>query len=226
MAKPIRRSTRVWMAGVMLLLAADGAVAQKVGPGPCAARALAVTGDEAALLPLAGFVEVCRQDTALCRRLSAGYPPSTTTLGFFVPDEEWVAYRRGALQGFTQYLIAQKAGSMSPSAFPGFKQHLHAQQGGIPDHTRLPAQLEPGSRVPLGIFDESDNSISFGVVMSARPAGTGQAAPIALVATNSALALRSRVLYLYVYRRYGTAADIDRAKEQTRAWLGCLRTVN
>lgn len=128
--------------------------------------------------------------------------------------------------GFSEHLIAQRAGSMSPSALAGLKRHLHAQQGDIPDDTRLPAQLAAGARVPLGIFDESDNSISFGMVMSARPAGTDQAAPVHLVTTNSALALRSLVLSLYVYRRYGGAGDIERAKEQTRAWLGCLRTVN
>ena len=194
--------------------------------GPCAARPFSVAGTKLELLPLAGFVEICGQDTALCRRLTAGYPTSTTTFGYFVPQQEWEAYRRGTVQGFNQYLIAQGAGSMSPSDLPGFKRHIRAKQGDIPDHTRLPALLESGGRVPLGVFDESESSISFGVVMSMRPAGSGESKVMRLVATNSVLALGPQVLSLYVYRRFAAASDVDLAKEQTKAWLRCLRKAN
>jgi hypothetical protein len=194
--------------------------------GQCAARPLSVAGTQFELLPLAGFVEICGQDAALCRQLTAGYPPSTTTLGYFVRQEEWRAYRQGTFQGFTQYLIAQGAGSLSPSGLPAFKRHIRAQQGEIPDHSRLPALVESGGRVPLGVFDESENSISFGVVMSLRPVGSDQAPLVRMVATNSALALGSRVLSLYVYRRFGAAPDVELAKAQTKAWLGCLRKAN
>lgn len=194
--------------------------------GPCATRPLSVPGAQLELLPLAGFVEVCGQDAALCRRLTAGYPPSVTTLGFFVPYQEWQAYRRATFQGFNQYLIAQNAGSMSPSSLAGFKRHIHAKQGDIPDHTRLPAKLESGGRIPIGVFDESENSISFGFVMSMRPVGSDESRDIRLVATNSMLALGERVLSLYVYRRFGAISDIELAKAQTKAWLGCLRKTN
>jgi hypothetical protein len=193
---------------------------------PCAVRAVPVPGTQIELLPLAGFVEVCGQDTTLCRQLTAGYPPTTTTLGYFVPEQEWRAHRRGTLRGFTQYLIAQGAGSLSPSGFPAFKRQIHTQQGQIPDHSRLPALVESGGRVALGVFDESENSISFGVVMAMRPAGSDESAAIRMVATNSALVLGQRVLSLYVYRRFRAAADVEGAEEQTKAWLGCLRKAN
>jgi hypothetical protein len=192
----------------------------------CGAHPFSPAGTQLQLLPPAGFVEVCAHDTALCRRVSAGYPPSATTLGYFVPETEWRAYRQGTIHGFTQYLIAQRASSISPSSLPKFKQHVRAQQGDLPDHTRLPAQLESGGRVPLGVFDESENSISFGVVMSMRSAGDDESANMRLVATNSALALGPHVLSLYVYRRFRAISDIDAAKQQTRTWLSCLRNAN
>jgi hypothetical protein len=208
------------LAALTFLPAALGAQA------PCAARPHSVAGTQLELLPLAGFVEICGQDAALCRRLTAGYPPSTTTLGYFVPQEEWRTYRQGTFQGFTQYLIAQGAASLSPSGLPAFRRYIRAQQGEIPDHTQLPALVESGRRVPLGVFDESESSISFGVVMSMRPVGSDEASLVRLVATNSALALGPRVLSLYVYRRFGAASDVELAKEQTKTWLGCLRKAN
>jgi hypothetical protein len=208
------------LVALILLPAALGA------QGPCAARPFSVPGTKLELRPLAGFVEVCGQDAALCRRLTAGYPAGTTTFGYFVPQQEWQAYQRGTAQGFSQYLIAQGAGSMSPSDLPRFKRHLHAKQGDIPDHTRLPALLESGGRVPIGVFDESESSISFGVVMSGQQVGSSESKAIHLVATNSMLVLGPQVLSLYVYRRFGTASDVDRAKEQTKLWLGCLRKAN
>jgi hypothetical protein len=192
----------------------------------CATHSFSPVGTNLQLLPLAGFVEVCAQDAALCHRVSSGYPPSATMLGYFVPETEWRAYRQGSVHGFTQYLIAQRAGSMSPASLPGFKRHIRAQQGDVPDHTRLPAQLEAGGRVPLGVFDESETSISFGMVMSMRPAGGDEPATMRLVATNSALAVGPYMLSIYVYRRFATTADIEAAKQQTRTWLGCLRKVN
>jgi hypothetical protein len=153
------------------------------------------------LTPLVGYSEVCSQDATLCRRLTAGYPPSVVTVGYFVPTDEWAAFRRGEASGFRQYLVAQLASGTRPEGLPALKARLRAQQGDIPDASRLPALLESAGRVAFGVFDETERSVSFGVVMRARPVGAPPgAAEIALVATNTALVVGNRVLSLYVFR--------------------------
>ena len=156
--------------------------------------------------------------------LTNGYPPSVTTLAYFVSGPEWQAYRQSPPRGFTRYLIPQLARSMSSADLRGFKQYLHAQQGSIPDHTKLPSVFESEGRVPLGIFDEKDSSISFGTIMKLRQRFTGS--DEASVATNTMVVVKGSVLSLYVYREFGTAADVDSTEQLTKDWLTCLHRAN
>jgi hypothetical protein len=205
---------------VAFLLGAAAAAQPACAPWPAAAGGPALD-----LAPPPGYAEVCSQDAALCHRLTAGYPPSVLTLGYFVPVDEWAAFRRGETLGFRQYLIAQLATATAPDDLPGLKARLRAQQGDAPDHTQLPAVFESAGRATLGIFDETDRSVSFGVVMRLRPAGATPGVPeLTLVATNTLLALGDRVLSLYVYREYGGPPDVAAAERLTREWLACLTT--
>ena len=179
-------------------------------------------GDVVDLAPPPAYTDVCAQDSALCRLLTAGYPPSVTTLAYLVPDSLWASYRSGRVAGFGQYLIAQLAKSSTPADLPGLKAHLRAQQGDITDHSNPPSALEVRGRAPLGIFDETKHSISFGVLTQMQPASHPEATPITLVATNSAVAIGNSLLSLYVFREYRAAKDIEAAKALTRAWISCL----
>ena len=104
--------------------------------------------------PPGHFIDVCAEDATLCKTLTSGYPPTVSTLAYFVLPDEWNAAKEKP-RGFTRYLIAQLSGSMSPEKLPGFKQYLHSQQGQIPDHTALPSVLAARGRVPLGIVSET-----------------------------------------------------------------------
>jgi hypothetical protein len=77
-------------------------------------------------------------------------------------------------------LIAQLAKSSTAADLPGLKTHLRAQHGDITDHSNPPPALEVRGRAPLGIFDETTHSISFGIVMQMQPAGRPEATPIVL----------------------------------------------
>src|SRR5205814_7396581 len=83
------------------------------------------------LSPPGHFIDVCAEDATLCRTLTSGYPTSASTLAYFVPTDEWKTAKEKP-QGFSRYLIAQLAGSMSPDKLPGLKRYLHSQQGEIP----------------------------------------------------------------------------------------------
>lgn len=166
-----------------------------------------------------GYVEICSLNRSLCNALTKGYPSSVRTIGYFVTREEWQRYEQDSLNGFTNYLIAQLSDKNSPTDLARIKGYVHSQQGNLPDLGRLPAMLESQGRANLGVFDESDSSISFGTVLRLQSRVQGSGLPIDLVATNSAVVVSGRVLSLYVYRQFRQEYDIQAAENLTREWL-------
>jgi hypothetical protein len=176
------------------------------------------------LSPPGHFIDVCAEDAALCKTLTSGYPPTVSTLAYFVLPGEWKA-AKAKPRGFSRYLIAQLAGSMSPDKLPGFKQYLHSQQGQVPDHTALPTVLASRGRVPLGIVGETPDSVSFGTVMkleSNRPSSP----EFALASINSAIIVRDRVLSLYAFDEVKDFEAVEPLKKLSDEWLTCLRKNN
>jgi hypothetical protein len=176
--------------------------------------------------PLDGFVDVCSQDFQLCVKLTQGYPPSVTTIGYFVLREEWEHHRKGERSGFSRYLIGQRATTMSDSEFAGFKQYVHSQQANIPDHTEAPATLELQDHIPLGIVDETKDSISFGMAMRFQPTGSGVLAPFWLGSINIALQLKGETLTLYAFDTLETPTMTTGLKSLAAHWLKCIRARN
>jgi len=168
----------------------------------CAPFVVKVGGDRLDLAPPVGFVDVCSQDAALCRVLTQGYPPAAPTVGYFVTAQEWAQFKKGALSGFTNYLIAQISQSTTPGDLPGLKEFIRSRQGAIPDHTRLPDVLKAAGEVNLGVVSDTDDSIVFGRVAKLRPA-LAPDKEIVLIALNAALALGPRVLSLYTFATIG-----------------------
>ena len=196
-----------------------GRAADKCGSFP-----IKTGGERLDVAPLTGFVEVCSQDAALCRTLTQGYPPSTMTVGYFVTAAEWARFQKGALPGFTNYLIAQIAKSTSPADLPDLKAFLKSRQGKIPDHTKLPDILKVENEANLGVVGESDDSIVIGKVAKVQlpPSPT----KVGMVSLNAAFALGPRVFSLYSFREYQSAPDIAAAKAAMGTWLQCLRAAN
>ncbi len=207
--EPIRSSSSIEAAGA---------------PGVCTSFVAVVGGTQLDLAPPSEFVDVCSQDSNLCRFLTSGFPPAATTLGYFVTPKDWDAYQQGAT-GFTRYLIAQSAGSTKPEELPQLKSYVRAQQGSIPDHTRLPAILQSRGRVNIGVFDETPDSISFETVMSMQTS-VPTARRLSVVATNTALVLKDRLLSLYAFMDFREAGDVEAAQRLTLTWLQCLRQAN
>jgi hypothetical protein len=170
------------------------------------------------------FIDVCAEDATLCKTLTSQYPPTVSTLAYFVLPDEWKAAKK-EFRGFRRYLIAQLSGSMSPDKLPGFKQYLHSQQGEIPDHTALPSVLASRGRVPLGIVSETPDSISFGTVMKLE-ARSPSSQGFVLASINSAIVVRDRLLSLYVFDEVKDPGAVEPLKTLSDAWLTCLRKNN
>lgn len=202
----------------MLTLAARDALAQAT----CTALPRPANGGLIDVAPPPSYTDACAEDLALCRRLTAGYPPGVTTLAYLVPTSDWESFRQGGLRGFRLYLIAQLADGMGPADLPRFKAYVRAQQGDIRDHTEPPPVIELRERTPLGIFAETDRSISFGMLLRIQPAGGPDSLRLALVATNSAVVVGQQMLSLYVYREYRASDDLQAAKQLTQEWIACV----
>jgi hypothetical protein len=179
-----------------------------------------------AFAPLDGFVDVCSRDFQLCVKLTQGYPPSVKTIAYFVPTEEWQRYQKGDKSGFSRYLIAQRGTTMSEAEFADFKHYIHAQQGTIADHTKAPATIELQERMPIGIVDETADSISFGTVMRFTPSGSRVLAPFWLGSINVVLELKGETLSLYAFDTLPSPSDTQSLKALAARWLSCIRERN
>jgi hypothetical protein len=168
------------------------------------------------LAPPAGYVDVCSRDAQLCRRLTEGYPPSVQTLAYFVLAEEWQLHERGALKGFTQYLIAQRAvRPYSTEAFADLKRSMRESQGDIPDSSVSGQAVQ---RRSLGVIDEAGDLIAIGMLMR-RPG-------LAMASINAGLRLKKETLILYIFRVARNIGDVNSAKALAREWVSCIRSRN
>ena len=176
--------------------------------------------------PPPGFIDVCSRDVLLCTVLTQGYPPSVTTVAYFVTVEDWQRYQHGERKGFSQYLIAQLARTMSSDKFAEIKKYIHDQAGQIPDHTELPPPLVNKGNVPLGIIDETDDSISFGNITKLEPEGASSGSSFLQASINIALQMKGQTLSLYVFEDLADISDASRAKALSRRWLACIKSRN
>jgi hypothetical protein len=158
--------------------------------------------------------------------LTEGYPTEVKTIGYFVPVEEWQRYQKGQHKGFSRYLIAQRGQTRSTQEFADLKRYVKAQQGDIADHTDLPSVFDSQGRVPLGVIDETDDSISFGFILKFAPAGGGAGASRLLACINVMMRLKGETLALYIYDSVGKATDTEGVKALTKRWLRCIRARN
>ena len=207
------------IAAIAFFIAASGATADSCGSFRDSRGRSSID-----FAPLNGFVDVCSRDFQLCVALTLGYPPSVQTLGYFVSREEWHRYQNGKHKGFNRYLIAQKGEVLSGEQFADFKRYVHSQQGDIADHSKLATLFEQDGRVSLGVIDETEDSVSIGVVQ--KLTGTAIKRDWLLAAINIALQLKGESVSLYVYDTVKNPNDTDRVKGLAKRWLQCIRERN
>lgn len=209
--------------GALLLLGAPVAAVSSAGDG-CGSLSRTVGAQSVDLAPPPGFVEICSQDAALCQRLTANYPRSVTTLGYFVPSAEWAAHAQAPTAPFSRYLIAQVVPGKTAKQLPEVKSFIRSQQQDPTALDKLAETLRGSGQAQLGIFDESADSISFGAVAMQPTPGPGGAGILAM--TNSAIAVEGEMLSLYVYSRLTDPAGVAGVEALAKRWLQCIRSAN
>ncbi|MEO8606209.1 MAG: hypothetical protein ABI629_26800 [bacterium] len=188
----------------------------------CGSEVRSVEGRPLDLAPPKGFVDICVEDQALCKSLTSAYPASMHPIGYFVPKDEWVNKTKPP-DGFRRYLMALLVTTKTPESLPGVRAGLRGVIAAEPDKAKLEAILKDRGQASLGVIEDASDVFAFGAVGPRQSAGS----PDALLAmTNSAMALKGRMLSLYVSATVTDLKQVDAVKALTTQWLGCLRTAN
>lgn len=174
------------------------------------------------LAPPAGYVEICDRDAALCKRLTANYPPSVTTLGYFVPDAEWAAHAQAPTAPFSRYLIAQVVPGKTAAQLPEVKSFIRSQAQDPTPLDQLAERLRADGQAQLGIFEDTPDAIAFGAVATLPTPAPGASGTL-LAMTNAAVAVDGEMLSLYVYARVADPGAVKGVEELARRWLQCVR---
>ncbi len=156
-----------------------------------------------------------------------GYPSSVQTIAYFVPNAEWQKYKEGNHKGCSRYLIAQRAvRTLSSEEFGDLKHYVRSQQGTVADRSKSPSLFELRGRVPLGVLDESEDSISYGTILKLEQKNQSEHGSELVAAINVAVQLKGESLSLYVYDVVKDVRDIARVKALAKHWLQCIRNQN
>lgn len=92
------------------------------------------------------------------------------------------------------------------------------------DHTESARVFELQNRVSLGVIDENNDSISFGVILKTKAPDEQISRLTASI--NVALQLKGESLSLYVFDGIKDLKDTNRIKSLANEWLGCIRDRN
>ena len=94
----------------------------------------------------------------------------------------------------------------------GFQAYARSQQGTVADHSESPSLFELKWRVPLGVVEESADSISYGTVLKLEHKNQSEPGSDLLAAINIALQLKDESLSLYVFDVVKDLRDVAKTK--------------
>lgn len=213
---------RTWV--VSLLALACLSARANAADSKCGSFEARVPPPRLELAPPAGFSEVCGQDAALCKSVSAGYSPDARLVGYFVPAEEWKQYRARRRTEFTRYLVALIAEGTEPSRFSDLRALVRERRGGPALDPKLPIAFDAGGRATIPVFEDADDAMASGAIIKRTPIGSKPAKETVLASTNIAYLAKDRVLSLYTYADVSDWPSAEPVMQLSRDWLKCLRS--
>lgn len=199
------------------------------------------------LAPPAGFVDICSRDGLVCEMFTAGEPPNVREkiIGYFVPADQWERFRKGAPMGFSPYLIAQRAETLSPKEFVELKGYAKKKKGNIWENANLHEAQKPLTLIPMGVVQETEDLISVGAVTRhmapnkeafeigrfmtpaekdlAKKSGKVLEVKVTLTSVHTVFQLKGETLFLNTYEQREQPFDGESTKELARRWIECVR---
>lgn len=151
----------------------------------------------------------------------------------------WPTREGGNLAFDAQVSRAMERIAISRHEFQGLKREQKEQLGAqlaSPEMQRIIREIESGSTnalsdsldsnmqiaigdlIPLGVFDETPESLLFAVLMTASVGGTDIDYQFVGVTAGATVHIRDRVIYLYSSSKYQGADDLGSVRDSLRKW--------
>ena len=96
----------------------------------------------------------------------------------------------------------------------------------ISDLNKQDVQLDLSQPVNLGEFDTRPNVYSVMLVLNFKTKSGDREVSVPVLGGLSYVRVRQRLIYVYTYRKYASAADVDVLRDFTKKWIGQIHAVN
>jgi hypothetical protein len=239
-----------WFSSVLLAWTVCGS-SWAAAPAQSAKPALVRLGGAEFSIPVPdGFVRVDGIHAGVDQALQASVPAGNVLLACFGAMEELPSVRQGQPPaGRTlslQTLRSVPSAGMTLAEFQQVKQSIHTEMDQLiarhQDQLRAlekqegermsqqwkePAEYKIVNVAPLGVFDESEHSISFSLLSTRQIRMQGRPAPLEFQVAISAstLLLEGKVLYAYCVSPYQSPEDLRWTRERLGRWTQEIRSI-
>lgn len=236
---------RALFALASLLLCATS-VAQSGG------KRITVTVGDAALSIAApkGFVRVTAAQPRLLALGEQITPPTNRLLAYFVSAHDLQALAGGNGASFDRYFLVQtsrkaESHALSRANFAELRGVVRNQQAEMlrklePRIAQLSRRIEQarsresgarvelsvGEIVPLGVYQDTESAISFGMMSRVRYREGAEADERTIINVSTIVSPKGKLLFLYTYAKSDGPADLDWAKRAAASWARTVIALN
>lgn len=238
----LRRLACVLLASLVLPLAP---LAQ---PGP--QHPLQVGGTVLMVPVPAGFVAAGPRAPALTQLGQTLAPPGNRHLEIFVTPEAAATAAAGGQPELQRYFIMQtlrqvEGQQLSAADFaavrdtirqqhrtllaqldPQIQQHLADAAGRLSAQAEQPLKLKAGQILPLGLFNDTDSTISLAAATVYQVQQGEQVVQVPTAMALTTLVRRGRLMYFYAYSQHRSEADVAWVRQATLGWSAALRALD
>jgi hypothetical protein len=231
------------LAGLLLAACCGAAIAQATVP--------AVIGSEAFSIPVPkNFVQVPASEQMLTMLGQQITPPGNRLLGYFVGAADLESFKRRREAEFDRYFLVQtprgaEQGSLSGAQFAELRQIMRTQQAelfkrmesqmgelyrdmerNLSRETGTSIKLKVGDVAPLGVYEESERYLSFGMLSRVEAKAGEQAMARDVICVATVALARGKVILFYAYANRLGQQDVAWAREVSRLWIAEFLKIN
>lgn len=198
-----------------------------------------------------GYVDPSGPAPQIIDFMQSTVPPTNRFLGILIPPADLKLFLSGKEAPLNRYYAIQTMRAtehltITPVQFAQMRQIIREQQATMMDKAKAMAQesLDKGARKigekiddesfalkigevkGLGVFHESDTAISFAATsqMAIRHEGKTQSGK--LIFTSTAVLVKGKLLFLYVYSSHRGEADVRWTRDEAIKWTAAVQQAN
>ena len=208
-------------------------------------------GDQATTIPApTGFAEAASQFETIRNQFTTTEAPGNEMLAVFLPQADCEKLRGGTFGPFNFYTkvsvrAAVRGESYSSARFadliayfrknevtlldmnsPAMKATLRRLNQGLSDLNKKETNVDLPQLTRLGEFDTRPNVYSVMLLMNMTATSAGSVTTTPLLGTLTYLRVKDRMIYVYSYRRYSAAEDINVLRDFTKQWVTQILAAN